>query len=712
VADVAQEIRTAKLTRMKRKIVAPTPKPVLPSLPVPKDDSKLRIGICVALFVLTLGLFSRAIGHDFVNYDDPDYVTSNEHVQGGFGWAGLRWAATSGEASNWHPLTWVSHMIDWSLFGNSPRGHHATSVLLHALNAVLAFVAVRRLTGATIASAIFAALFAWHPLRVESVAWIAERKDVLSGLFFFVVLWSYAVYVERRRAVAPVGKPGLFFALALVAFAFGLMSKPMLVTLPCVLLLLDFWPLHRTSFPVAVAAAGTKTDSLGWLVLEKLPFFALAAASSWITYLVQKGGGSVSGALDLKARVANAIVSVVRYMEKFGWPFDLAVLYPHPGMWGLRKALACAAILFGITAVAVWQFRKRPWIAIGWFWFVGILVPVIGIVQVGQQAMADRYTYLPILGVQFALIWTVREFVTTSAQRQLWMGISALVLVAFSVRTWNQIGVWKNSFTLFDHAIGATKKNFVAHDNRGLFLFKAGKVEEAMADYRRALAINSKYLNPHNNLGYAYAHLGKPGLAAAAYREALALNPNHLEVRNNLANALSDLGQLNEAMEHYDFVLARQPNHANALNGSAVTLAMQNRLPEAKARFEQAIRAAPQNASAHNNLGNVCSMLGLRDDAIRHYRRAAELNPNEPHPLVLAGTLLIQQSKFDEAVEMFRKAIAKNPVNPEAHAQLGLALAQLGRRDDATRALRTALQQRPDYADAKAWLQAVEAAGK
>jgi tetratricopeptide (TPR) repeat protein len=681
------------------------------------DHWRRTLVVCAALFLGTLLLFARAIGHDFVNYDDPDYVTANSHVRAGLSLEGMRWAMTSGEASNWHPLTWMSHQLDSTLFGQNPRGHHATSVLWHALNAVLAFLALRRLTGAFWTSAFFAALFAWHPLRVESVAWVAERKDVLSGFFWFAVLWLYAVYVERRRA----GGRGavVFYGLSLFAFALGLMAKPMLVTLPCVLLLLDLWPLRRMELFVAGIEKGRAGPAsanpapfrrrLQGLLIEKLPFFALVVASSIATYQVQQAGGSVSAALGVGDRLGNAVIAVVRYLWKFLVPIDLAVLYPHPGPWPTRQVVAALLVVAVITAVAVWQWRRRPWLAIGWVWFLGTLVPVAGLVQVGLQSMADRYTYLTMLGVQLAVLWTLRDASTTLAARRMWSVVGGVVLFVCAGRTWQQLGVWQNSFTLFDHAIRVTEKNYLAHDNRGLHLYKTGRIDEAMADYRQSLAINPAYMNANNNLGHALAERGQPAEAMPRYRLAMQAQPGNLEVRNNLANALSDLNQLDEAMEHYEYVLARQPTHANALNGSGVVLAMKNRLPEAKARLEESLRLAPDNASAHNNLGNVHSMLGERDEALRHYRRATELNPKEAHPHFLIGTLLSQQEKFAEAVASFQRALTLRPANPDALAQLGLALARLGRREEAVRALQTALQQRPGDAQTKAWLEAVQA---
>jgi protein O-mannosyl-transferase len=511
---------------------------------------------------------------------------------------------------------------------------------------------------------------------------VAERKEVLSGFFWFAVLWCYAVYAERRRDGD--ARAWRFYALALVAFALGLMAKPMLVTLPCVLLLLDVWPLRRVgwvevgsgraSLPVERASFETARPEVGpYLLLEKLPFFALAAASSVATFYVQQAGGSVTEALGFGARLENAVVAVVRYLGKFVWPFDLAVLYPHPGDWPARKVIACLVIVVALSAVAWRQRRRRLWIPVGWLWFLGTLVPVIGLVQVGMQSMADRYTYLPILGVQIALLWTLRDVFTSAPARRAGALVGAVVLLGCVARTWNQLGVWRNSDTLFSHAIAVTKDNFVAHDNRGLYRFERGRVDEAIADYRQALAINPRYMNPNNNLGHALAQLGRPAEALPYYRTAMAAKPDHLEVRNNLANALSDLGQLDEAMTHYDFVLARQPDHANALNGSAVVLAMRGQPAAARARLEHALRVTPNYPGAHNNLGNVCSMLGQWEDAARHYRRAADLQPD-------AATF----------------------------AHLGHALSNLGRKEEAVRALREALRLQPQHAQAKAWLQAIE----
>jgi tetratricopeptide (TPR) repeat protein len=623
--------------------------------------------VLAVLFLGTLLLFARAWRHDFVNYDDPDYVTANPWVKAGLTLDGVKWAFTAGHASNWHPLTWLSHMLDVSLHGLNPHGHHATSILLHALNAVAAFAALRRLTGAIWASAFCAALFAWHPLRVESVAWVSERKDVLSGLFWWLVLWSYARYAEARRG----GTGGWsWYALTLGCFALGLMAKPMLVTLPCVLLLLDVWPLGRVGWP------GGRLDRAALLRVlgEKVPFFLLVVGSAVVTYLVQKGGGSVSAALTLDQRLANAVVAVVRYLGKYLVPVDLAVLYPHPGDWPARKVWASLAVVAALSAFVVRQGRRRPWLAVGWLWFLGTLVPVIGIVQVGLQSMADRYTYLPIMGVQVMLVWGAAAGLRRMAGTMATGAVAAAALVICAVATWRQIGVWENSFTLFDSAIARTERNYLAHNNRAIWLCDQGRLDEGIADYRRALAIRPDYPEANNNLGRILVQQGRAADAVPLLRLALQGKPASLEVRNNLANALSDAGALDEAVALYEEILRRDPRHAQALNGLGVALAMQGRPADAKAKLEESLRLDPANTGAHANLGNVSSMLGQPEAAARHYRRAVE-------------------------------------VQPDAHtwAQLGLTLGQLGRRDEAAQALREALRLRPDHAQAKAWLEALGA---
>ena len=650
------------------------------------------VAISVALLVGTLLLFARSWGNEFVNYDDNDYVTANTHVTGGLTATAVRWAFATGEISYWHPLTWLSHQLDWTLFGSNPRGHHVVATLWHALNALLAFAALRRLTGALWLSALAAALFAWHPLRVESVAWVAERKDVLSGAFALAALWAYAGYALQRNA----GQRAIGWYLATLAlFAGGLMSKPMLVTLPLGLLVLDFWPLRRLT-----------RETLVRLAVEKLPFLALSALVGVVTVVAQRQVGTLSDALSLGARLANAVVAVARYLGKFFAPVNLAVLYPHPGAWPALTVVAASALGFVLSWVAWRQRARRPWLLAGWLWFLIALLPASGVVQVGIQSMADRYTYLPLLGVNVAVLWTLRDLVTSVALRSYAWGAAALVLAGCAARTWHQQGYWRNSFTLFDHTVRVTSGNYLAFNNRGYALYEAGRLDEAMADYRRSLEINPHYSDAGNNLGHALAERGRSAEAIPLYRAALAAKPQQREIMVNLANALSDVGQWDEATRLYEDVLAREPGHVNALNGLGVVLAQRGRTEDAVARFTAALRQDPRNAAAHGNLGNVAAMGGRRDDAVRHYQQALALKPDSSTWYNLA-TLQRELGRSAEAIASYTRAVELNATNADAQAMLGFLLAQAGRREDAARHLRLALQARPDHAQAKAWLEAV-----
>jgi tetratricopeptide (TPR) repeat protein len=675
-------------------------------------DAKINAtrAVCLALFLGTLFLFARTIGNDFVNYDDPDYVTKNEHVMAGLGWPGVKWAFTSGDISYWHPLTWVSHQIDWSLFGDRPAGHHATSVALHALNAVLAFLVFRRLTGACWASAGAAALFAWHPLRVESVAWIAERKDVLSGFFWLLALWAYAAYAERRRR----NHPGAWRAYsgALAAFAAGLMSKPSVVAFPVVLLALDFWPLRRLA--LAPPDAGAKTERLrfespGQLLVEKIPFLCLSAAVSAITVIAQQKVGTLSTVLSLDARLANAVVGTARYLGKLVWPLDLAVLYPHPGRWPAPAVAGALALFVGISGLAWVQRRRRPWLLTGWAWWLVALAPMAGLVQVGIQSIADRYTYIPMLGVHLAILWTLRDaFSTPSARRTLALA-GVAVLVACAGRTWHQQGVWRNSLTLFEHAVAVTEKNYLAHNNIGTHLAQLERHADAVDHYRRSLAINPGYGEASNNLGHALARLGQTGEAVEHYRRALRTKPDLIEARNNLGNALSDLGQVDEALAHYEFVLARQPNHADALMNYGVALAMKGSLPAAEEKLRASLRLRPGSASAQSNLGNVLAMTGRHAEAIASYRSALALNSRDAQTFNNLANVYAQTGALDDAVAHYRQALSLAPVNPEAHANLSRVLLRQGRHEVALQHAQRALQQRPGYAEAQALVQQLTA---
>ena len=663
-----------------------------------KDKARTAL-ICLALAAATLAAFWGALQCQFVNYDDPAYITSNPELQRGLAWHSVVWAFRSGAASNWHPLTWLSHLLDFACYGLTPAGHHLTSVLLHALNGVLLFLLLQKMTGAPGRAALVAAFFALHPLRVESVAWVSERKDVLSGLFWMLTLWAWLRYAEEFKVQSSKFK--VFYALAVLFFALGLMAKPMLVTLPFVLLLLDYWPLGRLP------------RGLATLVREKIPFFALAAASSVVTFLVQRHGGAVSSLAGVPpvARVENAFISYVRYLGKIFWPAGLSPLYPHPGYWPLWKIAGAVILLAAITA---WVIRRRcsqPYLAVGWFWFVGMLAPTIGLVQVGIQSMADRYTYLPGVGVLIMVVWGANEWLRARPGGQYVLAAAAaLALGACLVLTPRQVNFWRTSETLFLHAVEVTDNNYLAYNNLGYDWSNRGETEKAMAAYRRSLEINSNYDEAHNNLGFAFAALGRYREATNEYIKALSLNPNLTEAHNNLGVALGDLGLADAGIHEFQVALLENPNHAGAHNNYGVALAMKGRLDDAIEQFRLAVAAEPRHVGAHSDLGNALALKGDLAGAIREYEICLGINSKDAQVHNNLANALSQLGRLDEAAAHYRIALGLKPQNPEAHFNLCLCLERQGRRAEAEEQCALALQQRPDYPEAQRELEALRKA--
>ena len=576
--------------------------------------------LIVALIALaTTAVYWQVSGFQLVNFDDALYITQNAHIQSGLTGESVSWAFTTGYESNWMPLVWLSYMLDRHIFGLSPGGLHFTNLLLHILASIAFFLAFDRMTRSPWRSGFVAALFALHPAHVESVAWVAERKDVLSGLLWALTLLAYARYAERPgvRRYLPV----------LLLFALGLMAKPMLVTLPFTLLLLDYWPLGRFS------NANSRALSRRALIWEKAPLFALSAASCVVTYLVQKAGGAV-GSLDrlpIGVRFANAIVSYISYAGKMLWPANLAVIYPHPGpslpVW---QVVVSAGLLLVVTLLVFVAAGKRPYLPAGWLWYLGTLLPVIGLVQVGNQAMADRYTYIPLIGLFLIAAHLIPDLVGRSrpVATRLWLPAAAglLVLAALS---WRQIGYWRDSVTLFTRAIDCTSRNYIAHGNLGTALGKKGKSEEALRHLRKALEINPRYAEGHNNLGVALDGRGLTREAVQEFRSALQLNPKSARARNNMAGALSKLGRYDEAAEQAREALRIAPDEAEGHYQFGLALAGKEDLDEAIAEYSEAVRIDPGHAEAHSNLGVILGMQGRLDRAIRHFRMAAKLVPDD-----------------------------------------------------------------------------------
>lgn len=598
-------------------------------------NKKYTYFILVLLIITSLIAYGRILGNDFVNFDDEIYITKNQHVQAGINSQTIKWAFTSVVSSNWHPLTLLSHALDWQLFGGNASGHHLINLLLHIGSVLLLFFFLNKATKTIWPSALVAALFALHPLRVESVAWAAERKDVLSIFFSMATLYAYVLYTEKKQFYK--------YIFCLLLFALGLMSKPMLVTLPFVLLLIDYWPLGRwqkvsalanVAAPVNISGSGKKKSKhpkrdssaekmitasvsttkdsnhlIGRLFWEKLPFLFLAVASSIVTVWAQNKGGAIASLqkVQFTERLTNALISYIAYLGKIIWPVDLAVFYPYEYSAPGWQIIACLFLLAVISAVAIFYIKKAEFLFVGWFWYLGTLVPVIGFIQVGRQAMADRYTYFPSIGIAIILVWGVFNLLPEEKIRKtILLPASAIVLSVLVILTWQQCGYWKNSTTLFSHALQVTKNNYLAHTNLGIALAEEGKTEEAISHYRAALQIK----------------------------------PNDDNTHYNLANSLKKQGAIDDAIVHY----------------------------------REAVKWNPDYSKAHNNLGVYLEAQGLHDEAILHYRQALQIEPANPGFHFNLGVALGIKGNLKEAIECFRTAIYLNPDYETARRALRLAL--------------------------------------
>jgi Tfp pilus assembly protein PilF len=577
------------------------------------------------LAVGTLAAFGRVCGNDFVNYDDRDYVTDNPHVQSGLTPASVAWAFTTTHAANWHPLTWLSLELDHQLFGMAPWGYHLTSLLLHTANALLLFLALERMTGAVWRSAMVAALFAVHPLHVESVAWVSERKDVLSTLFWMLTLLAYARYAERPG-------PARYLVVMLLV-ALGLMAKPMLVTLPCVLLLLDYWPLRR----LRVAPPGESPPgrsgrpplSVARAVAEKVPLLALSAASSVVTLVAQRPAMMSVTALPVTSRFLNALAAYAGYVGKAAWPRGLAVLYPYPGAWFYVETVAVGALLVAVTGWALWQARRKPYLAVGWLWYVGTLVPVIGLVQVGSQRMADRYTYVPLVGLFIMVVWWVAGALEPWPRRRLVLvPLSAAVLAGCVVPSFIQAGYWHDTRRLWEHALAVTTDNAEAHLQVGWAKEQEGQVREAVRHYRQALEIAPDHPKAHQFLGGALVKQGQWEEARQEFAAALRTSPQDANVHRSLGLVLSTQGRLEEATEHFTLALAGTPDSADAHNNLGAVLLRRGEPAAALPHFAAALRIEPNNAAAHFNRGLALEQLGRNEEAVAEYRAALRIRPH------------------------------------------------------------------------------------
>lgn len=598
------------------------------------DRIKITI-ICASLAVVVWIVFGQIVTHDFINYDDGVYVTGNAHVLNGLNWPDVKWAFTTGYSGYAHPVTWLSHQLDCQLYGKWAGGHHLTSLAIHVVNSLLLFFLFWRMTREIWSSAFVAAVFAIHPLHVESVAWVAERKDVLSGLFFLLTLHVYATYAAKPR----LGR----YILTLGLFIFGILSKPMLVTMPCLLLLLDYWPLGRMVF-VATEHHSVSQFTLGRLILEKVPFVVVAALWSALTLVLQQQYGAIANEVyfGLARRVANAVVSYVMYIWNTFWPRDLTLFYPYPDTLSSGALILAAALLLVISIVCFAKRESSPYLVTGWLWYLGMLVPAIGLVQVGGQARADRYTYLPQIGLCLLLTWGATKLVAKWHRgRKVLAVIGLSIITGLSASSYVQTSYWQNSEVAWKHCLSVTLENHIAENNLGNVFVDKGQLDDAIFHYRKAAEIDPA---AHDNLGKALMLKGRPDEAVIHFRKALETCKDCSETYNNLGHALGRQGNWGEAITAYKEAIRAGPKNPNPHNNNnlGIALAKVGEKDEAIQQFEEALRLDHEYREAHCNLALVLAQNGRRDEAIAHLREALRLKPDDPQARGLLRQLGIE----------------------------------------------------------------------
>jgi len=632
-----------------------------------RDKAILSVLVMIALILV---IYWPVQSYDFINYDDHGYVTSNNIVQAGFTCNSFREAFSKNYLGNLHPLTMLSHMLDWQLFGPRAGGHHWTNVIIHILNTFLLFLLFNKLTGAMWRSAFIAVLFAIHPINVESVAWISERKNVLSTFFWIATMLFYVRYVRfpSWKRYLPV----------VIGFALGLMSKPMLVTLPFTLLLLDYWPLGRMKIKQQLEDQTNETtgDTLRkkrilFLVLEKVPLFILSAIFSYLTLFAQKNVGALSSlqSFPLLYRLGNAVISYLLYIRKMFWPFDLAAFYPLNYNISLWQVVLSSVLLIVVTISVCTYFRKLPYLLMGWLWYLGTLVPVIGIVQVGDQAMADRYAYIPFIGLFIMLTWGTFDILKKYFSSKITLIIALSVIVALTIASRRQVQYWQNTFTLFSHALNVTQNNYVAHSNVAGELLMQNKVNEAIIHCEKALSLNPNNYNALVRIARAYDLLGENNKAIDALRRAIKVHPEYAKAYNDLCILLLKAGKVQDAMKEYRKAVELSSNE--------------------------------DNLEFHYNFGNILAAQGYYDEAIIQYNQVLRIQPHNAVVHFNLAILLLRQEKTDDALNHFQEAIKIQPQYAKAHYQLSLILKQKGLTEEANRHYQEAIRLTLDMKDHK-----------
>ncbi len=659
-------------------------------------ERQLPLWISLVLLLLVLIVFWQATGHDFINYDDELYVTHNRQVQKGMTVEGIGWAFRTLDVANWHPATWLSHMLVCEFFGLNPFWHHLTNLLLHIASTLLLFRIFHRMTGEPIRSGFVAALFALHPLNVEPIVWIAERKGTLCTLFWMLSLLSYLRYLEKHK----VG----WYCLVILFFILGGMAKPMIVTLPFVLLLLDYWPLER------FAASPSKGDQPGkeglakyGPVMEKIPLFFITFLIAVAGFVAQQRGGALStiDVLPIGTRISNAVVSYVMYLWKAFCPHDLTVFYPHRTI-PLWQVFASAAFLSVMSLGVVLARKRRPYLAVGWFWFLGTFVPVIQLVQVGRHFTADRYAYIPLIGIFIMIVWGLSDLLKTVPHGRKILTFSGMAcVVVLAGLTWRQVGYWSDSETLFKHGLEVVSDNYVAHNGLARAYEAQGNSEKAIHHFEAALRICPGFTDGRYNYGRILAENGRKREAAKAYLAVLETDPDFVRAHVNLGNILAEDGRFDEAVAHYQKALALKEENVNAHFNLANTFFRAGRIDEAISEYQKALNLKSDDPDIHYNLGNAFMSKGIAEKAVHHYLRALRYRPGFVNARVNLGNALARSGKLREAVPHYKKVLEVQRDHAGAHYNLAGAYAALGHTDNAVTHYREALRLRPENARAQ-----------
>ena len=668
--------------------------------------SKQHILITAALLLLTFAGYMNVQNYEFINFDDDLYVTENQIVKTGLSFNGLSWAFGFNGGGYYQPLTWLSHMLDCEIYGLDPAGHHLTNLVIHLANVLLLFWALYRMTDSIYKSCLAAALFALHPLNVDSVAWIAERKNLLSTLCLMLSLLAYHWYTKQP-------KPGRY-VLTITVFALGLMVKPMLVTFPFVLLLLDFWPLGRLKLgkqkTIAMMDPPLRADSkpavpIYRLCIEKLPFLALALGAVWLSVAsLQRFNNMVAtDTVPMALRFANAVVSYLSYIGKMLWPFNLAVYYPFPDSVPLWQTAGCLVLLAAATGYCLFHIERKPYLAVGWFWFLGTLVPVAGIVQSGLwPEMADRWAYVPLIGLYIVIAWGIPGALQNWRFAVPVMTVAALAVIGslfFITRA--QLNHWENSRTLFEHALRVTTANAVAHNNLGNALLEEGQTDTALNHFEVAITLEPRYAGARNNMGNALMALGRVGEAVSYYRDSIHIDPFAAQAHNNLAVALTKESRLDEAFRHLQEALRLKPDYADAYNNLGAVYGKKAQVQKAAKFYLKAIRLRPDFSEAYNNLGLLLWNAGRLKEAGHYFSQAAKLDPDY---LAARQNLVKVQSALDDfnkqAAEL-RSQIQQSPNDPGLYLKLGDHYKSQDQLSESLKQYQLALQIRPGFAPAQ-----------